>query len=106
MTENVRNYGSRSGKKVYTLSDSEMKTLATLNDKLNLNLDSGSQGSIDGFRVIVKALREQKWSIYDLHELGISLWSIGVINLKLRGFLGYPYNPFGAHGINRESFIS
>jgi len=106
MSENVSNYGTRSGKKVYSLSDSEMKTLATLNDKLNLKLDSTSQRSIDGFRAIWKELRKQKWSKYDLHELGISLWSLGVISLKLSGLFGYPHNPFGTHGINPESISS
>ena len=106
MTENVSNYGTRSGKKVYPLSDSELTILANLNDKLNLSLDSESQSNINGFRAIVKELRKQKWSIYDLHELGISLWSLGVISLKLSGLFGYPHNPFGTHGINRESFIS
>ena len=54
--------------------------------------------------MITKELVRQGWSIYDLHEIGISLRSIGVICLKIRGFLGYPYNPFGNFRYKKRMF--
>jgi hypothetical protein len=88
-----------------SLNDSELAILATLNTKLNLGLDQNVQRTPDGVKLIIKELINQKWRIYDLHEIGISLRSVGVICLKLKGFFGYPYNPFGTFGIKKESFI-
>ena len=109
-TEVIRSYGSRAsflnGRTCRSLSESEIANLAVLNDKLNLKLDSETQQSIYGLRLIARTLIKNKWSSYDLHELGISLRSIGVICLKLRGFFGYERDPFGSFGINKASFIN
>lgn len=110
MIEIIRNYGGRNvllngHANNCSLNNSEIAILEILNAKLSLDLDTETQKSIEGLRVICKKLIKQKWSIYDLHELGISLRSLGVICLKLRGLYGYPHNPFGVFGINKNVFI-
>ena len=87
-----------------SFNDSELAILATLNTKLNLGLDSNAQKTPAGVRLIVRELTNQKWHIRDLHDNGISLRSVGVIYLKIKGLFGYPYNPFGNLGIKKESF--
>lgn len=88
------------------LTEAEITILETLNTKLSLNLNSSEQQSIEGLRLIILELVKQKWSLRRLHqELKMSLYSLGVICLKLRGLYGYPYSPFGNFGINKERFI-
>lgn len=107
--EIIRNYGSRvallNEKKDSSFSDSEIAALALLNAKLNLKLDPTKQQSIEGLKLILSEIINQKWKIHDLHSLGISLRSLGVICLKLRGLYHFPYDPFGRFGINKEKFI-
>lgn len=85
------------------LSEVELTILAVLNAKLNLNLDSEKQKKLDGIKLIGKELVRQNFTRRRLHDLGISLRSLGVIYLKLQGFC-CQVNPLGSFGVDELLF--
>ena len=85
------------------LSEIELTILAVLNAELNLNLDLEKQNKLDGVKLIGKELVRQSLTRRRLHDLGISLRSLGVIYLKLQGF-SCQVNPLGSFGVDNLLF--